>query len=542
MSKDKTSTDVLIVGAGPTGLTLALELTVQNVAFRIIDSKPVRSDKSRAFILHARSQELLSRHDTIIPKLLEEGMRNLGVRMFVDKKYRFELDFSDAGKDHIGFVDTEYPTPLMVSQAKIEAVMEARLLELGTEIERSLIAEKLSQESSGVTLTARNSSTEHVEEIQAKYIVGCDGAHSFIRKALDIPFIGSAYDSEYIHADVRLKWQFPYDRLTMFMARGFMMCIPQNNNVFRVVTLRPSHPSSIEPTMDDFRKALKVFVPGECEISDPVWLSNYRISHRIADRFQKGRCFLAGDAAHIHSPAGGQGMNTGIQDSINLGWKLGQVLRGEVGSSLLDSYHDERYRVGTRLLTGTDWFFEFLTTTNIFYTWIRNWFVANFGAWMMSSPERRANQFRFISQLGVRYRHSSISSTDPSYKGRLRGGDRAPDGAIDAEGTNHLQGLFRGPGHHLLLFSGMGKKAIGSKEMDDMEKTWKKTQGENWFTIHHVTSTAIDDNAVDKEGIVHKRYGFENPGFVLVRPDGYIASIGTMSALLSKEKIYESAA
>jgi len=296
----KHQADVLIVGAGPTGLALALELHVQNVSFRILDSTPVRSDKSRALVLHPRSLELLSRHKDIVPKLLQLGKQNLGLRMFVDRKYCFELDFSVTGKDSIGPTDTKYRTPLMLSQAEIENVMEARLKELGHVVERPIVAEKFSQDSKGVNLSVRNSATNSVEEIRAKYLAGCDGARSFVRKAIGIPFPGSAYASEFTLVDCHLKWSHPYDRLTMFMGNGFMMCIPLKNNIFRLVAMRPSHPTSKAPTMDDFRESLMDFVPGKCEIADPVWLSNFRLSHRIADNFQKGRCFLAGDAAHIH--------------------------------------------------------------------------------------------------------------------------------------------------------------------------------------------------------------------------------------------------
>lgn len=531
----KKNADVLIIGAGPTGLALALELHVQNVSFRILDSKPIRSDKSRALVLHPRSLELLSRHDGIVPNLMKLGKQNLGLRMFVDKKYCFELDFSDEGKDSIGFIDTEYRTPLMVSQAEIEGVMEARLKELGVEVERPMVAEKLSQDAQGVTLSVRNSSIDVLEEIRAKYVAGCDGSHSFIRKSLGIEFPGSAYASEFTLIDCHLKWPHPYDRLTMFMGNGFMMCIPLKDDIYRLVAMRPSHPLSTTPTIEDFRDSLQEFVPGECVISDPQWLSHFRLSHRIADKFREGRCFLAGDAAHIHSPAGGQGMNTGIQDSINLGWKIGRVLRHEANDDLLDTYNEERRPVGERLLNGTDKFFDFMTTRNRLYIWLRNRFCEYLVPRVMSSRARRAERFRFISQLAIRYRKSSIVSTDDSYKGKvnIKGGNRAPDGPINNEKANHLLGLLKGPGHHLLLFSGMGTSTLGVKALMAKEQAYNDTKGGSWVTTHRITSEMSEDSAVDMQGILHERYGFVEPGFVLVRPDGYIAAIGGMSALVT---------
>lgn len=252
------------------------------------------------------------------------------------------------------------------------------------------------------------------------------------------------------------------------------------------------------------------------------------LHHRNVLDYRKGRIFVCGDAAHIHSPAGGQGMNTGIQDAVNLGWKLAMVLRGSKDQSFLDSYNSERHRVGENLLKGTDRIFETMATSNRVLIWMRNTLVPWVVPFIFSTRERRARWFRFLSQLGIRYRHSSIVGTGSSYKGKLRGGDRAPDGELRiGEETTRLYHLCDGSMHHLVLFSGVNdhgaeninaflvKCLEGKKDWVDVHKiSDRKLLGEGWF--------------IDSKGVLHDRFGLQDGGYVLVRPDGYMAHIGML--------------
>jgi 2-polyprenyl-6-methoxyphenol hydroxylase-like FAD-dependent oxidoreductase len=512
--------DVLIIGAGPTGGMLALELATQNVSFRIIDTTAIRSDKSRALAIQSRSQELLNHHG-IGQKLAERGFENLGIRIFCNKNLAFEVDLKD-----MEFKDTIYPHPLMISQADTEMLLDETLLEkYGKSAERSVTCERLEQDNDGVTAWLRKEDGTE-EKVRCKYVVGCDGAHSTVRKASGLKSSGAAYPQDFILADMAIKWdQKPC--LSVFLADGMMVAIPMKDGIFRLICSRPSHINNdSEPTLKDFQDVIAKVAPGQAELSEPLWMTRFRLHHRIAENYRAGRMFLAGDAAHIHSPAGGQGMNTGMQDAANLGWKLGQVIRGESDDSLLDTYNIERHKIGQNLLRGTDRMFEFATTTNRFFIWLRNILVPWILPWVMKDAKTRGERFRFVSQLGIRYRHSPIVGQASTWKGKIRGGDRAPDAkllGVDA-GTS-LHELCRGRSHHLLLFSGMGNDAVEDLFLDDVN-----------VVVHKIVNvapkkTAKDEVFVDAGGDAHGVYGFVEEGFVLVRPDGYISFIGPRSAV-----------
>ncbi|KAG4433439.1 hypothetical protein IFR05_011085 [Cadophora sp. M221] len=531
-----TDTDVLIIGGGPTGLTLALELSLQQIPFRIIDSSPSRSPYSRAFAIHARSLELLSRHPDIIPALISRGTFNLSVKLFSNNTPIFEIHLQDTP-----FADTAFPGPLFVSQAITEEVLDAALGKYGgSAVEWGVKATEVEQDESGVSVALQRSdgkdTDREFETIRAKYVVGCDGAHSIVRKSSGLSFEGGAYPQDFILADVRMRWEFKANLHIFIGHYGLLAALPLGDGIFRLVCSRPfERDSEEEPTLEDFRSAIKQHVPGTVEISDPVWMTRFRLHHRIASSYRKGRCFLAGDAAHIHSPAGGQGMNTGIQDSVNLGWKLATVLRGESPDPelLLDSYHLERHKVGVAILRGTDRVFEIMATTNPVVLFLRDRLVPWIVPWILGDRERRRVRMRFISQLGIRYRESPIVGNSRTWEGKLRGGNRAADGKLGRPGLDPgaddettLIGLLKGPGYHLFLFSGVGENAVGMEEMGDVERAL--VDGNESVTVHRILHGAekSGNGFIDVGGNLHGAYGFERPGFVLVRPDGYIAFIG----------------
>ncbi|ESZ91993.1 hypothetical protein SBOR_7608 [Sclerotinia borealis F-4128] len=543
------STSVLIVGAGPTGLSLALELFVQQVPFILIDPLFTRSPHSRALVLQSRSLELLSRHPSLVSNLLPLCKQNLGLSFYVNRKKALEVDLN---KESMGVVDTEYLGPYFVSQSETELCLERQLEEYGGKVERGTKATSIVQDDNGVSVRVRKIKQDgyeepNEEEIRCQYIAGCDGSHSMVRKSADLKFEGSAYASDFLLADVKLKWDYAPDRMTLLMGSEFMMCIPLKDGAYRLVLGVPALKNGESdygesqddgPTLREFEGAFQRLATGNIQLEDPpMWITRFKLHHRIADSFRNGRIFVAGDAAHIHSPAGGQGMNTGIQDAINLGWKLGMVLRKEKKDAFLDSYSIERRRVGNNLLKGTDRIFEFMTTSNPIYLYIRNTLFPWLAPIAFKEGANRARRFRFVSQLGIKYRHSSICKTASAYYGPRRGGDRVPDGRIILPGTletTNLYSLFKGPTHHLLLFSGLGKGSMNAEELLETVGTDFPEKERSWLQIHRIVSEEkrAKDDICDEGGILHEKYGFATePGYVFVRPDAYIGYIGTMKGL-----------
>jgi 2-polyprenyl-6-methoxyphenol hydroxylase-like FAD-dependent oxidoreductase len=519
--------DVLIIGGGPTGVTLALELAMQKVSFRIIDKETMRSDKSRALVVQSRTLELLSRHD-IARELIARGQAPTGVRFIVNKKLATQFDWKD-----LDFHDTAFPTPLFISQADTERFLDEALLRYGHEVERPYTAEKLEQDDTGVSVLLRGADGIE-QQVRCKFVVGCDGAHSIVRHSAHLNFEGAPYDEDFILADVHLKWDQPSEYLSFFMGQGILAGFPLKDGVFRLVCSRPGGlANNEEPTLKDFQEIFERMAPGKAELVDPVWISRFRLHHRCVDQYRAGRMFVAGDAAHIHSPAGGQGMNTGMQDAVNLGWKLARVLRGEKDDSLLDSYNTERLRVGQHLLRTTDRGFKFGANTNPIYLVLRNLIVPWVLPWMMGDRTRRTKLLRFVSELGIRYRTSPIVGSAYNFKGKLQGGDRAPDGTLQSgEVVTTLLEICKGPMHNLILLSGSGSEPVNYETLEGTAAKFLEANPD-WVKVRIILKdfSLGTSGYIDKEGEIHTRYGFTEPGYVLVRPDYHIAHIGPLSAM-----------
>lgn len=544
--------DVLIVGAGPTGLMLALELSRYSVPFRIVDKEALRSDRSRAIVVQPRSLELLSRHGDDIPNALRShATSGFGFNFYVERHLTATVDLTD-----LGFDDTAFPLPFWVSQARLEGAMEAKLVEAGRTVERPVRAEAFAQDADGVTVTlvheAKGDSGSagggREETVRCKYVVGCDGAHSSVRRAAGIAFEGAPYLQSFMLCDAHVDdWDYHPNRLMMFWTRSLLAVFPLADGTVRLMCTReaddPLATSSAAPTLEEFQRRLDASMPEwdpedpdpepMPRLRDPVWLASFRLHHRCADRYVSGRMVIAGDAAHIHSPAGGQGMNGGIGDAANLGWKLAMVLRGERGPELLKSYGAERRRVGQMLLKGTDRIFGIANSTHWLVRTLRNAFFRWVIPVVTRARERRARAFGFMSQLRIRYRRGGVVGNAPGWRGPVRGGDRAPDGTL-AEGRWFLE-LCRGVGYHFAVFAGVGERAASRSEVETALRRYDDFKREK-STVHVVCSSqeqAADGWHVDVGGGLHGRYGFKGPGYVLIRPDGHVEHIGPLGSLAS---------
>jgi 2-polyprenyl-6-methoxyphenol hydroxylase-like FAD-dependent oxidoreductase len=455
--------EVLIVGAGPTGLTAALELAALGIPCRIIDKAAERSDKSRALVVQARTLELLERHG-LGRELCARGQNAYHIVGHVAKQRRFEVAFED-----IGIEDTPFPFLLFVSQAETERVLEAALQKLGVRVERP------------VELTA-------LDSVPERFIIGADGAHSTVRHLIGANFAGEAYPQDFMLADVFVDWNEPHDILRFLLGReGLLAVIPlREPHLYRLIaTRREVAADAPDPTLDEFQSIWDDFSPLPARLHDPRWLVRFRLHHRGVDQYRYGRVFLAGDAAHIHSPAGGQGMNTGIQDSINLCWKLALVLRGRAGEALLDTYHEERHPVGQRLLRTTDRLFRVAASRSRVLLGLRNFALPRLAPFLLRTPARRARAFRFISQLGIEYSGSSIVGQSGKWHGGPAAGHRAPP--LDCQ---------RGVRHHLLAFGGSAPPL-----------------GE-WADLIDAHDLPADTQHYDTAG---------GKALYLVRPDGYVS-------------------
>ena len=333
-------TDVLVIGAGPSGLTLAASLVKQGVATTVVDRQAAGANTSRAAVVNARTLEVLDDLD-VARRLVKEGIHAPRFTIRDGRRTLIPVDFS--------VLPTDYPYSLMVPQATTERLLRERLTELGGTVLRPKTLASLIQDADGVTATFDDG-----ELIRARYVVGADGMHSIVREQAGIGFEGGAYQESFTLADVRLRGEAPPDEVILFWAKaGLTVVAPLPGDIYRIVAPvadAPEEPSAafVQQLLDE-----RGLGAGRMVVTDVVWGSRFRIHHRVADTYRAGRLLLAGDAAHVHSPAGGQGMNLGIQDGVALAGALAAVLAG-ASDSVLDEYNATRRPIAHQVVEMTD--------------------------------------------------------------------------------------------------------------------------------------------------------------------------------------------
>jgi 2-polyprenyl-6-methoxyphenol hydroxylase-like FAD-dependent oxidoreductase len=343
------NTPVLIVGAGPVGLTLACELTRYQVPVRIVDKAPQRTDKSKAIVIWSRTLELLDRGDQGSAPFVEAGFKVRGVNIVA-------ADGAVVGHVKMDSVASPNPYALMLPQSDTERLLEERLQRLGASVERSTEVIALAIGADGVEATLRRADGRE-ETVHADWLAGCDGAHSIVRHTLAAPFSGETMGSDWILADTHMKgYPFPDTEVSVYWAReGVLPIFPIAPGRYRIIANIPpsggDHPR--DPTLQEVQAIVEQRGPKGVSLFDPIWLSGFRINARKVASYRSGRAFLSGDAAHVHSPAGGEGMNTGMQDAVNLAWKLALAIHGTCGEALLNTYSPERSGVGDEVLKNT---------------------------------------------------------------------------------------------------------------------------------------------------------------------------------------------
>jgi 2-polyprenyl-6-methoxyphenol hydroxylase-like FAD-dependent oxidoreductase len=333
-------TDVLVVGAGPSGLALAASLVNKGVATTVVDRQAAGANTSRAAVVNARTLEVLDDLD-VSRRLVKEGVQAPRFTIRDGRRTLIPVDFST--------LPTDYPYSLMVPQATTERLLLERLTELGGTVIRPKVLASVAQDADGVTAVF-----EDGDVLRARYAVGADGIHSTVREQAGIGFEGGVYQESFALADVRLGGEAPVDEVILFWARaGLTVVAPLPGEVYRIVapvTEAPEEPSAafIQQILDE-----RGLGAGRMVVTDVIWGSRFRIHHRVADTYRAGRLLLAGDAAHVHSPAGGQGMNLGIQDGVALADALARVLGG-AADSVLDEYSGARRPIAQQVVGMTD--------------------------------------------------------------------------------------------------------------------------------------------------------------------------------------------
>jgi 2-polyprenyl-6-methoxyphenol hydroxylase-like FAD-dependent oxidoreductase len=339
---------VLVAGAGPVGMTIASELARYGVPVRIVDKAAQRTDKSKALVIWSRTLELLDRGGGSAP-FVDAGFKALAVNFIAGDKA--------IGRVSMGGVQTPYPFGLMLPQSETERLLEERLRDLGVAVERRVELTTFKSNTDGVEAVLRHADGRE-EAVSSDWLVGCDGAHSTVRHGVGATFTGKTMDSDWMLADVHMTgYPFPDSETSVYWDRdGVFVIFPISPGRYRVIADLPAsgaeHPHT--PTLEQVQAIIDQRGPSGLKAFDPIWLAGFRINGRKVASYRWGRVFLAGDAAHVHSPAGGQGMNTGMQDAFNLAWKLALVVRGMCAENLLDSYSPERSGVGDLVLKAAD--------------------------------------------------------------------------------------------------------------------------------------------------------------------------------------------
>ncbi|MVN21259.1 FAD-dependent monooxygenase [Mucilaginibacter arboris] len=411
---------VLIVGAGPSGLMMAAQLLRHGIQPLIIDSKKGPTDQSRALAVQARSMEIY-RQMGLAGQALQEGIQAESVSIQNDEKELIRLSLQNLGVNK-----TLFPFVHMLEQSKNERLLLGFLTVKCCPVYWNITLTGFSQEEKSVKAVIESDGKRST--ITADWIIGADGAHSNVRKQLKIDFKGDAYANKFYLADVEFDQSFADKQVTLKMGNAsFIALFPMKGvNRFRVVaTLPKAFADREEVSFADIEPDLSKALPADLSIKTCHAFSIYKLHHRMAENFRDKRSFLIGDAAHIHSPAGGQGMNTGLQDAYNLAWKLAGVINNIYKPVILDSYIDERMPVAKKLLATTDKLFNVINSQNVLNRFFRNHIFPKLISYFWKRESFREFGFKTISQIGIDYRSSKIN-LNLSKAGNVKAGDRLP--------------------------------------------------------------------------------------------------------------------
>jgi 2-polyprenyl-6-methoxyphenol hydroxylase-like FAD-dependent oxidoreductase len=421
MTISEQHTQVLIVGAGPSGLMMAAQLLRYGIQPIIIDSKQGPTDESKALGVQARSMEIY-RQMGLVETIVKDGKKAKGVSFNKDGKELASLSFGNTGEGQ-----TPFPFIELYPQSKNEKLLLGFLTHHVCPVYWETTLSSLKQTSSNVELQLQNG--EKSIRLTAEWVIGADGAHSTVRKQLNIPFTGDTYNHVFYLADVELEnKEVDDDQVGLFIGKkGIAGFFPMpGTGRFRVIGKLPDELDKKEnPELEEALPTINQVCGFSLNVKHNYWFTAYRLHHRMADRFQEQRCFLIGDAAHIHSPVGAQGMNTGLQDAYNLAWKLAGVINKQIKPAILDSYAEERMPLAKTLLKTTDRIFTIIMSDKWYTRLFKAYLLPRLLKYAWGKESIREEGFKRVSQIGISYRDSNIN-LHISQSTKIKAGDRLP--------------------------------------------------------------------------------------------------------------------
>lgn len=448
------TTDVIIIGAGPTGLSLACQLIRYGIDFVVVEKNATVTPFSKAIGVQARTLEIYDQLGVAQPAI-ERGAIADRARLIEGGEVVGEMHLGNFGKNL-----SQYPYMLMLEQSKNEELLHEFVRKHNRDVLWETELESFNQDASGVTAQVKTPAGESLT-ISGKYLVGCDGASSPVRHGLGLTFEGSTFERLFYVADARVDWELPHDALHVCLARDvFVAFFPMPGEArYRIVGTFPEGKNAEQGEVDyeEIEREIKEQAKLSLEISDVNWFSLYKVHSRRVNKFSNGKCFLAGDSAHIHSPAGAQGMNTGIQDAYNLAWKLALVIKGEAEETLLETYNEERLANAKRLLETTDRIFEFAAGPGWLMSFFRLHIFPPVAGFITSVDAIRTRLFMLVSQIGINYRDHSLSQHTDDEADHAHAGDRIPYFLVDGKS---IFDKLKAPKFHMLIFSNGDHAAV----------------------------------------------------------------------------------